>query len=494
MKKIATLLAALLVLALAPFPIAGAPSSELGLHVKPCTQGHSKVSALCGTFGVYEDRAARSGQIIQLQLVVLKAKHPTHRAIAEIAGGPGESSVGFAPYIADNLFEKPLSSLRENYDILFVDNRGMGGSNPSKCDFAPLADPASYFRQLWPDNLVAACRKKYSETSNLSLYNTNNAVDDLSDVRTALGYPKLVLDSGSYGTFFSLIYVRRHSESIESAILDGVAPPHFQPIPGAPDGAQTALDDLIVKCRHDAVCNTHFPKFAQQFDALMQRLDRGPVPVSVKNPKNKRFETVLLSKEVFVDRLRQALYDPEGVATVPYVVERLSQGDSVPLGRLMEIVTQGLAQDLDEGAYLSYSCAEFVPFISEDELKAAAAHSFAGDLRVRAQQRACKIWNVQAMPPSFNDPVRSDVPVLMVSGSDDPATPPRSAAEELPYLSNGKIVLVQGAGHAIETPCTDRLMELFVRAGSAKALNVSRCNAAFTPPHFDTSMKGWPEI
>lgn len=75
-----------------------------------------------------------------------------------------------------------------------------------------------------------------------------------------------------------------------------------------------------------------------------------------------------------------------------------------------------------------------------------------------------------------------------------PATPPRSAAEELPYLSNGKIVLVQGAGHATETPCTDRLMELFVRAGSAKALNVSRCNAAFTLPHFDTSMKGWPEI
>ncbi len=291
-----------------------AASSVLGLHVTPCTQGRSKVAAECGTFGVYEDRQARTGRIISLRVVVLRARRPTHRAIAFIAGGPGESTTPFAPPIADGAFEKALLPLRDSYDLLFVDDRGMGGSHPFTCDFTPVGDPSSYFLQLWPDRLLSACRVKSAATHDLNVYNTNNAVDDLDDVRAALHYPQLVLYGGSYGTFFSLVYMRRHPNHVESAILDGVAPPHFQPLPGAPDGAQTALNDLIVKCRSDALCHRHFPAFAENFNAVVRRLDRGTLPVPVHNPLRKRIETVALSKEVFVDQLRHALYDPESAA------------------------------------------------------------------------------------------------------------------------------------------------------------------------------------
>jgi len=449
---------------------------------------------VCGTFGVYEDRSAQSGRIISLRFVVLKAKRPTRRAIAMIAGGPGESAVGFAPLIADGVFEKELRSLRDTYDVLFVDNRGMGASNPSKCNFTPAADPASYFRQLWPDGSVAACRQRLAASTDLNAYNTNNAVDDLDEVRGALGYPKLVLLGGSYGTFFSLIYIRRHAEHVESAVLDGVAPPHFQPMPGEPQGAQTAMDGLIAKCRRDNVCSAHFPAFAQHFDALVRRLNRGPISVEAKNLATKQMHTVSLSKEVFVDQLRHVLYDPEGASYVPYVIERAYEMDYAPLARLIQLSSVGFSMDLDEGAYLSYSCAEFMPFLSGEEVKTAAAHSFTGDLRIRAQRRACSIWNVQAMPPSFNDPVRSELPVLIVSGSDDPATPARYGAAALRYLPNARQVIVQGAEHVTETACTDRLMVQFVRARSAKGLNVSQCKAAFTPPRFATSLAGLPQL
>jgi pimeloyl-ACP methyl ester carboxylesterase len=472
----------------------GAESSALGLNLAPCTEGRSKAPAECGTLGVYEDRAARSGRIISLQLVVLRAKHPTHRAIALIAGGPGQSAVSLAPIIADGMFEKALSALRDTNDILFVDSRGMGGSHAFNCDLAPPGHPGSYFRQLWPDALLSACRAKSASTSNPGLYNTNNAVDDLDDVRAALGYPKFVLYGGSYGTFFSFIYMRRHPDHVESAILDGVYAPHFVALPGSPDGAQTALNDLIAKCRRDTVCNSHFPAFKQHFNALMQRFDRGPIPVRVKNQATGRFETVPLSKEVFIDRLRNTLYSPDNAAYIPHVVERAYHADYVSLGELINGMSLALAHALDYGAFLSYTCADEMPFISEEQMKAAAAHSFAGDLRFRAQQHACSIWNVRSMPSSFNDPVRSDVPILIVTGSDDPTTPPRYAAEELPNLPNAKQVLVRGAGHTTETPCTDRLIVQFVRAGSAKGLDVSRCGAAFTPPHFVTSMAGGPEL
>jgi pimeloyl-ACP methyl ester carboxylesterase len=474
--------------------VLAAALTQLGLHAKPCTQGKTKVAALCGTFGVYEDRAAQSGRVIPIKFVVLKAKQPSNRAIVIIAGGPGESAVPYAPFVADGRFEKPMLQLRDRYNIMFMDDRGMGDSNGLPCDLTPQSNPAAYFLDLFPHSVITGCRAKDSALGNLADYNTNYAVDDLSDLRAALGYSKLVLDGGSYGTFFSLIYVRRHPESVESAVLNGVAPPGFVPLPGEPMGAQRALDDLIAKCKRDAACNAHFPNFAQQFNALIARLDKGPIPVSLVLKKGAKPVTVQLSKAVFVDHLRQTLYDPGAAAGIPFVVDRASRGDTAPLASLINIVAVGLNEDLTNGAWLSYTCAEFIPFLDQSAVDDAAAHSFAGDLRIEAQRKACAMWNVPAMPASFNDPVRSDVPVLMISGSDDPATPPKYAAAAAKYLPNAKIALVQGAGHAAETPCTDALVLQFVRAQSAQGLNVNGCSSAFTVPKFIIDAKGFGNL
>ncbi len=482
----------LVVLMFASVASGQAASPPLGLHLAACTEGRSKAAAECGTYGLYENRTTKSGRIISLGIVVLKAQHPSKRAIAEIAGGPGEIVTTFAPFIADGQFDAGVWTLHDRYDILFVDDRGMGQSNPFNCDFAPAGDPSSYFRQLWPPKLVSACLAKTAATHDRRFYNTNNAVDDLNDVRAALGYPKIVLNGGSYGTFFSLVYMRRHPSTVESAVLDGVSAPHFQPLPGSPDGAQQALDDLVMKCARDSACHSRFPEFQSHFEAVLGRLTRGSLPVPVNNPVTKRRETVALSKEVFVDQVRHALYVPEAAAFLPYITERAFVGDYAPLGQMIQTVSQGLSEGVDAGANLSYSCADWLPFIDPAELDRAAAHSFAGDLRVRAQRVACSAWSVPPMPASFNDPVRSDIPVLLISASDDPATPPVYGERALRYLPNGKELLVKGAGHATETPCTDRAVVEFVRAGSAKGLDVSRCQADFKLPPFATSMKNWP--
>jgi len=190
-----------------------------------------------------------------------------------------------------------------------------------------------------------------------------------------------------------------------------------------------------------------------------------------------------------VDRFRNTLYDPQNAASVPYVIERAYHFDYIPLGELVNGMSVALGNALDWGAFLSYTCAEEIPFVSNNQIKNAAARSFAGDMRFRAQQHACAIWNVRPMPPGFNAPVRSGLPILMLTGSDDPTTPPRAAAEALPYLPNARQVIVRGAGHTTETRCTDALIVQFVRAGSAKGLNVSSCSAAFMVPPFATSDK-----
>ncbi|HTU71588.1 MAG TPA: hypothetical protein VMF11_14895 [Candidatus Baltobacteraceae bacterium] len=69
----------------------------LGLHAKPCSEGRTHVPALCGTFGVYENRATQSGRVIPIAFVLLKARHPSGHVIYWNPGGPGAPAIPAAP-------------------------------------------------------------------------------------------------------------------------------------------------------------------------------------------------------------------------------------------------------------------------------------------------------------------------------------------------------------------------------------------------------------
>jgi pimeloyl-ACP methyl ester carboxylesterase len=462
------------------------------LQTRPCTAGKARIPSICGTYTVYEDRPAASGRTIELKFIVIKAAHPSNSAIAWNPGGPGASSTADAGDIADgNLFE-PLQELRDRYNILLLDNRGTGGSAPQQCETTPPASPQTYFAQLWPDALVQSCRARLARTADLNLYTSSVAADDLDGLRAALGFSKLVLVGASYGTRFFLVYARRHPEHVESLVLDGVAPPHFLIIPlEDAQGAQTAITRLIAECKADAACDAQFPAFGPHFYTVVQRFDRGPLSVPLAVTKGKSVTVVRLSKEVFADRLRQLLYYPATAAYAPFIIERAYHRDYGPLATMVNLVSQGFAGLLDVGLNLSITCAEDIPFITESAVLSTSANSFQGDLRVRAQQRACRIWNVRPVPASFNTPVRSNAPVLMISGTDDPTSPPVYARRALPYLPNARILLIRNASHATETACSDRLIVEFVRAGTAQGLDLASCSAGYRRPAFATSMAGF---
>jgi pimeloyl-ACP methyl ester carboxylesterase len=431
---------------------------------------------------VYEDRAAKAGRSIPIHFMVIKAKHASHHAIAFNPGGPGGPAIADAPFFTDG----PLGILRDQDDILLVDNRGTGESAPQQCDFAPPAHPELYFMQLWPDTLVKACRDRLAAHANLSLYSSSVAADDLDDVRAALGYEKLALFGGSYGTRFYLVYVRRHPGRVESIVLDGVAPPHFYilPLPMAA-GAQVSMKNLIAACKADATCARHFPSFGAHFADLVSRFDAGPVVVPLQNPAN-RGRSVRLSKEVFAEAVRHALYS-DNAAYIPVVVERAYHGDYAALASLVDQVTRQFAVNGTPGLNLSVTCAEDIPFVTETEVVRTSANSFEGDARVRAQQRACRIWNVRSVPKTFIDPVRTNLPIFMISGSDDPATPPSYAKQALPLLPNARMMLVKGASHQSDyPPCVYRAVASFIRSRSASQLDLEHCAAAYRRPAFAT--------
>ncbi len=474
-------------LTLATFGFCAGTAEPARLKATPCHVGQSKATGLCGTLSVYEDRSSRTGRTLGIRFIVIKARHPSNRAIVFNPGGPGVSATEMAADFADAT-TGALATLHDRYDILLVDNRGTGGSAPQQCDFAPARHPELYFLQVWPDTLVRSCRNRLAQHANLGLYSTDPAADDLDDVRAALGYPKLVLYGGSYGTFFYLDYARRHPRHVESIILEGVAPPHFYviPLPMA-RGAQTALDGLGVACRIDAACSSRFPDFAEHFAAVLQRFDAGPVTMTITNTVTHQTQRVHLSKEVFVETVRHAMYSPADASYIPVTIERAYRGNYTPLAEMVQQLAQFFTNLQASGLNLSVTCAEDIPFITEQDVVRDSEGTFEGDARVRAQQRACRLWNVAPVPAAFIAPVRSSAPILIISGSDDPATPPQYARAALQYLPHARILLVPGASHDSDyPPCVDATVVAFVRARSASGLNFSHCAAAYHRPVFAT--------
>ena len=166
-------------------------AASLALHTWVLHGRQGKTRSTCGTYAVYENRAAASGRKIALKFIIIRAVHGSKRAIAWNPGGPGASSTAFAGPIADGGVSGNCNAARPvRYPAR--QQPGTGGSAPQQCDFRLPIGLRFYFRQLWPTSSLRAVARVSRARSDLSLYTTSVAADDLNDLRGALGYPKLV--------------------------------------------------------------------------------------------------------------------------------------------------------------------------------------------------------------------------------------------------------------------------------------------------------------
>jgi len=147
-------------------------------------------------------------------------------------------------------------------------------------------------------------------------------------------------------------------------------------------------------------------------------------------------------------------------------------GDLGPLvGTAFQIVTQ-IDSKIARGMQFSVICAEDAPFITENDIKTTSASSFYGDARVRPMMKACEEWPKAKVAANFLDPVKSDKPVLLVSGALDPVTPPWLAQQVANTLPNSKLVVIQNATHW-SYDCVENLIAEFMDKGTAQGLDIS---------------------
>ena len=211
----------------------------------------------CGVLEVWEDRQAQSGRRIALKVMVLPAINPTALPdpIFFLSGGPGSaaSEVGPAQF-------RSLGKVRKDRDVVFVDQRGTGSSHPLDC----VMDSSIFEEEVTQRHITDVQAQRMRECmeefdADLTLYTTPIAMDDLDEVREALGYDRINLIGGSYGTRAALVYMRRHPESVRAAVLDGVVPFEMQLPRYMGRDAERALELMLTDCERDDACRAAFP-------------------------------------------------------------------------------------------------------------------------------------------------------------------------------------------------------------------------------------------
>jgi pimeloyl-ACP methyl ester carboxylesterase len=442
------------------------------------------VEARCGTLSVPEDRSAEGGRTIDLNIAVVPAvgRSPQADPLVMLAGGPGQAATeAYAPLI------DALQAINQERDLVLVDQRGTGGSNPLACTTSDTSweadvDDAAY--NAW----LQECLQQLE--ANPALYTTAIAAADLDAVRAALGYEQWNLLGVSYGTRMALTYLQLYPERVRSLVLDGVVPQDIALGVDFARDAQRAVDAMFARCEADAACNAAFPDVRATFASLLEQLEREAASLTLDDPTTGKPVELELTRDMVAITVQSLSYAPETVALLPLLIHQAGvEGDLRPLAAQMLIVTSQASESISVGMRLSVMCAEDVPFYPADTT-AQAGESYLGDYVVRQFSQPCAFWPRGSVAPEFKEPLVSDVPTLLLSGENDPVTPPANAEAVAQGLQNSLHIVAPGQGHNIfYRGCLPTLIDEFIEQATVSGIDTA-CVQQLKPTPFFTSFTG----
>ncbi|GGA12686.1 alpha/beta fold hydrolase [Dyella caseinilytica] len=455
------------------------------LVFKPCELGRpgsgATAQAWCTTFEVPENRDDPHSRRIGLKLAIARsdAQIPNADMVVLLAGGPGEAAteswVAAAP---------AFDEVRKHHDVVLLDQRGTGDSNPLSCKEADADDDdASYTLDLNKVRKeVAACLAEVSLKADPRYYTTTIAAQDLEDVRKALGSPAFDLVGVSYGTRMAQQYVRHYPDSVRSMVLDSPVP--NQVILG--EDMASNLDDALRKdfaaCLAVPACKQHFGDSMQTLYQLRDALRANPHTVSFRDPQTYKMVERPLTEFSLASVVRMFAYQSETAALLPLSIDAAAHGDVGPLLGQSNLLSSDLGGDMNSGMSMSVICSEDGDLLQP---RPQDQNAILGNHLVDSIKAQCDVWPHGTRPADFHSPLKSDKPTLILSGQLDPVTPPRYGEAILAGLSDGRQLIFKGQGHSLfSRGCMPQLLGQFIDKLDPKQLDASCLDKLGPTPAF----------
>ena len=426
----------------------------------------------CGTYYVFENRSTRKGRILPLKVVEVPARSGRSQGVIfALAGGPSDAATEAAVWV-------PFSWESENHDVVLVDMRGTGAGHSLDCKVWTPGERLQNYFQTYADRLLG-CQRELQKVADLSQYSTPNFLADVNDVRAALGYDKIILRGGSYGSRAAMAYIKMFEPHVRMAVLSGLAPFENRLDLYTPQDSQAALDRLFQDCAAEPACKAAYPDPAGDLYEVKKRLQRQPARVQVRHPATAAAGEVLLTERWFSRLLAGRLHGLEESRKIPWLLQRARAGD------FSELTQQRLADtDLGRARVLRAAvlCNEDVARIGIEELERETSRAFS-DLGMYDSLYLCAKWPATDLPGDYFKPFKSRVPTLLISGDRDPLTAPRWGEVARRTLPNSVHLVVPAAHSFPRHPCMGIIAQQFLKSGVVEGVDTS-CVASIPTPAF----------
>jgi pimeloyl-ACP methyl ester carboxylesterase len=459
-------------------------------------------NANCGYLVVPENRSLPEGRTIRLMVATYPARSPEKRPdpIVYLAGGPGD----IAPLEVNGLI---AADFIRDRDIVVMSQRGTMFSEPaltcvSNDNFARELLGLRYYSEATKRAHLAAteaCHRDLSATgADLSAYNSTESAADFADLRKVLGLAAWNVYGTSYGSYLAQTLMRDHPEGIRSVVLDSVLPTTYT-IPANWRNARDGFSNIFQACAAEAACNAAHPNLEQTFTGLVNKLETEPLAATVKDPATGEDIKVVIDGGALVDWLRNQNYALPMLRAAPDRIDGLAAGrpdaiEVIALDRASRAPPPSPgAPAFGYGLALGVTCREDYPFATPEELAAAGREAFPhypASIQnegvggwAYANEDCGDVWKVPAAPESMHQPVASDIPTLLISGSFDTLTSLAGAKEAAAKLSNTTIISIPGVGHFVSpaSPCAQTAVVSFLADPAAPD---TACVGALAPQSF----------
>ena len=445
----------------------------------------------CGFLTVPEDRSDPSGGTIRLHVAVFKSHNqtPDPDPLVYFSGGPGGS-------ILENLSTVDhFSAALVERDLVLFDQRGVGFSEPA-LDCQEVTDAAANAlrdatsAEVSGERLAAAyaaCAQRLrAQGIALDAYNSKQSAADVDDLRQALGYEKWNVLGVSYGTKLALTYMRDFPEGVRSAVLDSTYPLQVDIFAELVPNARRAFDVLFAGCAAHPDCGASYPNLEQALFNVVERLDQQPATATVLDPFTGEtiFQATITGDEV-LGAIFAAMYSSQFIPYLPRVIALAEQGDYEPIGLILYTPVD-LLEQVSSGMYTSVQCHEELVF-SSPEVWSANAETYPELRDFVAGDRpfdVCAAWGAGQAGAPENEPVRGDIPTLILAGEYDPITPPDWGRRVSQDLSRSFYFEFPGIGHGaiFSHRCPAGMTQEYLR-NPTRAPD-SSCIAEMGPPDF----------
>jgi pimeloyl-ACP methyl ester carboxylesterase len=438
-------------------------------------------SAKCGTYRVYENRSAQSGRQIDLNIAVLPATtdHVEPDPLFYFAGGPGGAATDVT-----SLFAAEFSELNKTRDIVLIDQRGTGSSNLLMCPKPDkpfdISDTAAYaaYAESCLNGLDADPR----------WYTTRAYVDDVNEVRQALGYDQINISGGSYGGTVVQVYLQQHPETVRTAIINNSTLIDYPIFEHLADSSQRAFDLVMARCAKDEKCHAAYPDPQADLDAALAQVAKQPVETNVWDPAIS--QPISVTPVILAGVVHQMLLGADSAAQLPRLLHRaVTQNDwdavaEIHVNRILPQVraSTGLVM------YAVIRCNEPWAMTRVDQVASNGRQSYAGQTNLEQAQSVAQMCALlpKADPAALYGPTRKiDVPVLVLNAEEDNQNPPENVAGTAEVYPNSKVLFEPYRSHyTVNWACLSKVYTEFIGLGNVQDLKAD-CLSKVQPYAFD---------